>query len=135
VHRRGHAATAFAILVFAALARSAFGDPAPATPPPVATSAPVPTAVPHNFLHISVPWHLSTDSGTKLDLPPGYVLDEPSFSKLDIELKRLQDVETRLTAANASLVTATSGWTPGWWTLATVTLSSIAAGWYLHEKI
>lgn len=120
--------TVVAVAVLVALSRSAAADdaaPAPAPPPPAATS----------FLHVSVPWHLSTDSGTKLDLPPSYVLDEPSYSKLDAEMKRLQDAETRLTAENGSLKTAVSGWQPGWWTLATTVVVGIGLGWYAHDKI
>ena len=119
--------TVIVVAVLVALSRSAAADP---TPP---ATAPVPA--PTNFLHVSVPWHLSTDSGTKLDLPPSYVLDEPSFSKLDVEMKRLQDAETRLTAENKSLKTAVSGWQPGWWTLATTVVVGAGLGWYAHSKI
>lgn len=114
------------VAALVALTRSVAADPTPPAPPlPAAT----------NFLHVSVPWHLSTDSGTKLDLPPSYVLDEPSYSKLDVEMKRLQDAETRLTAENKSLKTAVSGWQPGWYTLATVLVVGVGLGWYAHDKL
>lgn len=54
-------------------------------------------------LHIETPFTVETDGGSSLRLPPGYYLPEPTWDRLDAELRRLQDTETRLTAVNESL--------------------------------
>ena len=36
----------------------------------------------------------------EMQLPPGYFLPEEDWLKLDTEIKRLQDIDTRLTAEN-----------------------------------
>lgn len=54
-------------------------------------------------LHLRSPSHLVTTGGSSLDLPVGYFLDESTHDKLDVELRRLQTAETRLTAENKSL--------------------------------
>lgn len=98
-----------------------------------AVADPAPTLT--DFAHIHTPSHLTTDGGSKLDLPPGYFMSEPSFSKLDNEMKRLQDQETRQTAENKSLRASLDTWQPGWWTLAAAIVVGGSAGWYLHDKI
>jgi hypothetical protein len=75
-----------------------------------------------------------TDGGNDLRLPPGYYLDEPNWNKLDLEVRRLQDQETRLTAENHSLRTSLGGWQPGWKTLSGALLLGIAAGFYVRSK-
>lgn len=45
-----------------------------------------------------------TPNGKRYPLPVGsHILDGTSFEKLDLEMKRLQDAETRYTAENKSL--------------------------------
>lgn len=54
--------------------------------------------------------HVTTEGGTDLDLPPGwYVVPPDKWSALDLEMRRLQDAETRLTAENESLRGSTGG--------------------------
>lgn len=53
--------------------------------------------------HIKTPSVVVTEKGSKLDLPPGYFLDEEAWRERDLELKRLQEQETRLKAENRSL--------------------------------
>jgi hypothetical protein len=65
-------------------------------------------------LHIKTPSTLVTDGGSKLRLPPGYFYDEGQRDMLDIELRRLQEQETRLTAENSSLRDSAGSWSPGW---------------------
>lgn len=108
-------------LALAASARTASGDPDP-TPPPT-------------NIHIHSASSLHTDGGSDLRLPPGYFLDEPAHDRLDTEMRRLQDAETRLGAENTSLRASTQGWQPGWYTVAGIIATSLAAGWYLHDKL
>jgi hypothetical protein len=110
------------IAILATLHTGVAADPTPAPPNP-------------NFFHILVPWHLSTASGVNLDLPPSYVLDEPTWAKLDTEVRRLQTTEVRLTAENKSLRDTTSGWQPGWYTVTGVLAAGLALGWYAHSKL
>lgn len=53
--------------------------------------------------HIKSPSQIETEKGSKLSLPPGYFLDEKTWQERDLEMKRLQEQETRLKAENASL--------------------------------
>ncbi|MGN6108548.1 MAG: hypothetical protein ACTHU0_25810 [Kofleriaceae bacterium] len=65
----------------------------------------------------------------------GHVLSHEAWTKIDAELLRLQELETRLTAENASLRTSASTWQPGWKTLATALVLGFASGWYAHSRI
>lgn len=78
-------------------------------------------------------WHFksaptcTTARGTVLSLPIGYYVADNSFARLDAELRRAQDVETRLTAENTSLrKSAADG--PSWTTPVVVAVSAFAAG-------
>ncbi len=51
------------------------------------------------------------------ELPPGRFLDADTWQVLDLEVQRLQTVETRLTAENKSLRKDSESWQPGWKTL------------------
>ena len=104
--------------------------PSHATADPATFSAPPPSPV-----HLHTASDLATDGGSKLRLPPGYYLDEPTWSTLDVELHRLQTAETRLTAENASFRKSAAGWQPGWKTIATSLLVGVAGGVYLSRKL
>lgn len=52
--------------------------------------------------HLKTPSNLTTDGGSVLRLPPGYFLDEPTWTRRDAELKDAQDKVTRLKAENES---------------------------------
>lgn len=111
-------ALVLAVVILAALADQAHGDdyaPAPA------------------FVHVKSPSRLETDKGTKLRLPPSYILDEPSWSKLDTEHKQLEDDRTRLTAENKSLRESAAHWKPAWYWIASATIGGIAIGWSVHK--
>lgn len=69
------------------------------------------------------------------DLPPGHFVDEETWNKIDAELRRAQDSETRMRAENTQLRKSVSGWSPGWKTLATALLVGAAGGWYVHSKL
>ena len=113
------------VALLLASASVAYGDdPAPSAPS---------TAT--GVLHLHSDSHVVTKGGSELDLPPGYFVPEPDWDKLDAETKRLQDQEVRLTAENKSLKDATSGWQPGWRTLAITLVTGIALGVYAAEKL
>lgn len=86
-------------------------------------------------LHLLTPSTVTTEGGTTLKLPPSYVLTEPAWSTLDVEMKRLQDTETRLKAENTSLRTAVSGYQPGFYTLAVAVVSGMALAVYVDRKL
>jgi hypothetical protein len=78
---------------------------------------------------------LQTDGGSEIRLPPGRFYTEAVWARLDAEFRRLQTVETRLTAENASLRATLGGWSPGWITILSVAAGAGAAGWWLHGKL
>lgn len=53
--------------------------------------------------HLKSPSKVETEKGSKLELPPGYFLDEETWRVRDEELRRLQEQETRLRAENRAL--------------------------------
>lgn len=122
------AAFAAAVVATCLASAGAAADPAP----PVAADAPPGTI----YLHLVGGGHLTTPGGADLNLPPGYYLDEGSWLRLDAEVRRLQDQETRLTAEVASFTHSASGWRPPWWLLASAALVGAVAGYeaehYLH---
>lgn len=46
---------------------------------------------------------VQTDGGSTLRIPPGYFLDEPTWEKLDLQVRKLQESKTRLEAENTEL--------------------------------
>jgi hypothetical protein len=92
------------------------------------------TAEPIN-IHIETPSTVHTDGGTDLRLPPGYFLDEGTHQKLDTEMRRLQDTETRLSAENTSLRSTLKGWQPGWIVLVVAAAGGVALGFYAGSKL
>lgn len=69
------------------------------------------------------------------DVPPGVYVPEGRWEALDVEMRRLQDQETRLSAENKSLRESAGSWQPGWYTLTATLLTGLVGGWYLHEKL
>jgi hypothetical protein len=59
--------------------------------------------------HVKSPSTLETDKGNKLQLPPGYFLDEDTWQERDAEMHRLQELDVRLTAENKSLRESATG--------------------------
>ena len=76
---------------------------------------------------------LTLKSGRVLDLPPGRYIEEIEFEKLEIEFKRLQDAETRLTAERDSYKKSTDQWRVGWKTLVFAFTAGAALGAYLAK--
>ncbi len=68
-------------------------------------------------------------------LPPVHIVDEPSWTKLDLELRRLQDAETRYKAENTHMRQATSGWQPGWKLTLGVFVTGLLVGGYAYSKL
>ena len=52
---------------------------------------------------VKTPSTLKSEGGSVISLPPGYFVPDPDWFILDLELKRLQEKETRLEAENKSL--------------------------------
>lgn len=76
---------------------------------------------------------LVAPNGTRYTLPVGtHILDGTSWQNLDLEVKRLQDVETRLTAENKSLKGSAQRDAPGWGTAAVLLTLAIIAGGTFH---
>lgn len=89
---------------------------------------------PGETLHLKTPSTAKTDGGTDLRLPPGYFLDEKTHGALDVEMKRLQDVETRLNAENKSMRARLASWQPGLYVLGTALVVGFSAGFYIGRK-
>ena len=129
--RRGHKGLCGVVVacVLLLLSARADGDPAP-----ICIEALTGTGVPTPHLKLTSPMTLARDDGRTRRLPVGRFVDEPSWSLLDAEMKRLQDTETRLTAENTSLRKSTSGWQPGWKTLGSVLITGIALGAFVATR-
>ena len=107
------------------VSRAAAGQDA--GPPPDATE-------PDTELHLRVwsPGVIITDTGAAARIPPGRYLAEPLWLRLDTEVRRLQDAETRLAAENKSLRDAPGG--RGWvWGLVIGLATGAAGTWYLTK--
>ena len=66
-------------------------------------------------IRLETPSTVVTDGGSELRLPPGVFLPEEDYERLDVELRRLQDAETRLGAENESLRESVKGAGWVWW--------------------
>lgn len=67
-----------------------------------------------------------------VQLAAGYFMDEPTYNRLDAEMKRLQDAETRLRAENSSLKESAQ---PGWMVLASALAVGVVLGVYVDRKL
>ena len=123
IHHRLGIAITVGLLSFTPSVAAA--DPAPA---PATIVVPPPT-------HIHTASTVTTDGGSTLHLPPGYFLDEPAWDNLNVQIKKLQDTDTDLTAQNKAMQTTLSGWSPGWRTLAVAVVTGVAIGVYLDRKL
>lgn len=56
-----------------------------------------------DIVHLKTPSSVVTEGGSTLTLPPGYFLDEQTWQERDLEMRRLQEQETRLVAENKVL--------------------------------
>lgn len=91
------------------------------------------------FVHLHSPRLACLGTTTQVTgcirLSEGYFMDEPTYNRLDAEVQRLQDAETRMKAENEYLKKAQATWQPGWKTLTTALVTGIALGAYVHAKI
>lgn len=78
--------------------------------------------------HLKSPSTVVTEKGSRLALPPGYFLDERTWQERDLELKRLQEQETRLKAENRSLRKSVTVDAIPWATIACAMLFGAGAG-------
>ena len=93
--------------------------------------AAAPVAADDAPIHITAGATCRTPAGVDLELPPGYYLSEPAWDALDLEVRRLQDTETRLGAENLSLRASANAWRPGWRSIAAALAVGLGAGVYL----
>lgn len=101
---------------------------------PLPELAPAPEAAPEYAELKSGPGELRI-AGRVLVLPTGTRLLSPArWNDLDSELRRLQDVETRLTAENKTFRAEAPGWRPGWKTLLSATLTGFVGGVYAYHR-
>ena len=70
-----------------------------------------------------------------VQLAEGYFMDEPTYNKLDVEMKRLQDAETKLAAENASLRKSVVNSQPAWITMAILFSTGAALAVYVDHKL
>ena len=91
----------------------------------VALSLPASAAAEPFRLHTAA--QCVTEGGSDVELPPGIHLSEPDWEKIDAEIARLQEAETRLTAENAKAKELSSPDT-SWWLLGLAFSAGIAAG-------
>jgi hypothetical protein len=77
---------------------------------------------------IESPSTLKTDGGSELRLPPGTFFPAPERDRFDVEMKRLQDRETKLAAENKSLRASAEELPFGWPTIIAVAAAAVAGG-------
>lgn len=83
-------------------------------------------------IRLLTPSVVVTEGGSRVELPPGVFLPEPEWQRLDVEVRRLQDTETRLTAERDSYRESASGG-PGWMGWITAFSAGVAAGYFLSR--
>ena len=82
--------------------------------------------------HVTVPSELHVGP-VVFRLPPVYLMSEGVKDALDLEVRRLQDAETRLTAENKSLRDGAGRW--GTVALIVVSVLAVAGGYYAGDKL
>lgn len=113
------------VAVAAALCALLLTSRAVADPPPAEPPAPCEEA---DRCALRLTKGAQTPGG--LVLPPGYYLTPETWQRLDDELRRLQEAETRLAAEREVLVKKAR---PTWWWAAGALAAGIAAGWALSR--
>ncbi len=89
---------------------------------------------PSHHLRMRDPSTLTVSNGKTYELPPGRFLSEPFFEKKDQELRRLQELETRLTAERDEYRRQATTWRPGWKTAGTAFLLGIAGAVFAFTR-
>lgn len=117
--RRIALATVIAIVL---LERSAFGDePAP---------------LPSKDVVLKVDGVMALPSGRAFRVPArAHILTPDAYSALDLEMRRLQETETRLAAENESFRKSAEAWRPGWVVVTSAIVTGLAGGIYLGSKL
>lgn len=85
------------------------------------------TSGPGELLVPAIARRFALPVGTEILLPE-------AVTKLDVEIKRLQEAETRLSAENHSLRDTAKSWQPGWKTLLVTLATGISVGVYAGLK-
>lgn len=77
---------------------------------------------------LRLPNGATTPGGTIL--PPGFYLDPATYEKLDVEIHRLQESETRLQAERDSLAKDAR---PVWYWVAGALVTGLVAGYFINR--
>lgn len=81
-------------------------------------------------LRIHTPAHIVTEGGANVPVPPGRYLPEPEWERLDLEVKGIQNENTRLKAENKVFRDEPG---PGWIVLG-VLIGAFAGGVFVGSK-
>lgn len=76
------------------------------------------------------------DDGPRIfGLPIGsHIVAPPAWDRLDVELKRLQEKETRIEAENKSLRETAKSWQPGWKVVLSTLIVGVIGGAYVGTR-
>lgn len=84
------------------------------------------------IIHIKSRFEVRTERGSVVTLDPGYYVPEPAWDDLDLEMRRLQDAETRLKAENESLRKDTKSPTPLIFGALSLVTGLVLGAWIIH---
>jgi hypothetical protein len=122
------AVAAVAVLCAPSVAHGDDAPPAPVTPQLFVT-------LPPHVVLDSGPGTLNAPDGSQYYVPMGsHILDGTSWKRVDDEVRRLQDLETRLSAENRAL-REDSTWSLGWRSVALATVVGFLGGVYVTYRI
>lgn len=85
-------------------------------------------AVADPITHLKSPSTVTTDKGATLRLPPGYFLDEPTWTEKDAHMRAVEDELTRKNAENASLRKSASKQWFDWKVVVAAAVAGFSAG-------
>lgn len=102
-------------------------------------------ATPPDGVHLLPTQHVTLNTGFGVIRMPGgfdyfvpegsHILQPDAYSRLDLEMRRLQESEVRLVAENKSMRITAKEWQPGWVVLLSATVVGVASGIYIGLKL
>lgn len=79
---------------------------------------------------------LQAPSGLRYRIPLGsHIMNPDAWSEHDLEMRRLQELEVRLSAENKSMRATAKEWQPGWKVLLGAAVVGLSGGFYLHSRL
>ena len=95
-----------------------------------------PVALPRDHTTVPAPGGTLSILERVYVVPEGtHLLTPPAWDRLDVETRRLQTVEVRLTAENSHMRTRLQSWQPGWRLLCIAAVVGLGGGIYLGVKL